>query len=135
MMMRLNRWATCTVWLSMLMFIGCDTTSETLSTARLAEEVDFGDAYVIAMDAPSPRLEERALYLTVQYSGGCANHEFDVRSHVQNDTSYVWLQHDGNGDPCEAYLTDPLNRRVPLVVLASQHILLLGPEDQSFTLR
>jgi hypothetical protein len=118
----------------MLMFIGCDTTGETLSAIQRAEEIDFGDPYMIAQSDP-PRLEVRELYLTVQYSGGCADHKFDVRSHVQNDTSYVWLQHDGNGDSCEAYLTDPLNRRVPLAVLTSQHILLLGPEDQSFTLR
>jgi len=118
----------------MILIIGCDTNGETLSSTQLAAEVNFGDSYMIAKSDP-PRLEARDLYLIVQYGGGCADHEFDVRSHIQNDTSYVWLQHDGNGDSCEAYLTDPLHRRVLLSVLESQHIILLGPEDQSFTLR
>lgn len=131
----MNRWIACPMWLGLLMLAGCTAPTETTAITRTVDQIDFGDPYVIAGGDHPPYLAAGDLYLTVQYSGGCENHAFAIRSRIQNDTTEVWLQHNSNGDLCEAYLTDPLTLRVPEAVRDASHITLLGPEGQAFTLR
>lgn len=58
----------------------------------------------------APAIENDTLTLTVSYSGGCARHDFTLvaddafrdSAPVQLD---VFLAHDANDDPCEAYPT------------------------------
>jgi hypothetical protein len=62
----------------------------------------------------SARIVDDCLELVVGYGGGCEAHEFALYWDGQVVTSLpgsiiVELHHDGNGDLCEAYLTDSLH--------------------------
>lgn len=53
------------------------------------------------------------LSLSVSYSGGCGEHSFTLYSSNVNIAIFppvvtAWLVHDGNGDLCEAYLTESI---------------------------
>ena len=101
------------VWAGILCFIlfaGC------------REEVlqpQFGAPYEIVIneiaggpDAP-PHINGHWLFLTVQYSGGCTDHEFLFESYLRRDTAHVWLNHFSNDDTCEAEILDDLNIELP----------------------
>ena len=54
------------------------------------------------------------LTIDASYSGGCEAHEFQVcwdQSFAESAPVQVWLEvwHDGHGDSCEAYPTEPLS--------------------------
>lgn len=114
---------------------GCDVTD----TLKLNFTSSFGDAYTIASHeepgAIVPRLGADGLHVSVQYSGGCREHEFVVRHAVHHDTTEIWLFHDNNGDACEAYLTDTRLLSVPSTVYNTEHVVLLAPEGTEFSLR
>ena len=57
--------------------------------------------------------DELKMYITVQYGGGCEKHEFnmiwpEVITMIYPPNFSVILNHDANGDLCEAYLTEIL---------------------------
>lgn len=79
----------------------CDTTTSTIPV--------FGDPYVVNR-RPAPVLVDDTLRASVSYAGGCEQHSFEARYSL--DGTEVWLYHDGNGDSCEAYLTQQIE--VPL---------------------
>jgi hypothetical protein len=94
----------------------------------------FGDPYEIvvnispaAPDVP-PMLVGDSLHVTVAYTGGCRDHEFQLEHRVRQDTARTWIHHDARGDPCEAYLHDELVLAVPPAVLERDAIVLLNPE-------
>jgi hypothetical protein len=97
--------------------------------------VDFGDPYEIAADTQVPRLSATELLLTVRYSGGCADHDFDVHAHTEGSTTTLWLQHDGKDDPCDAYPSESLTVRLSQAVLTATHIVLLSPDGKTYALR
>lgn len=77
-----------------------------------------------AFDLNEMVVVDDTLSLTVSYSGGCAPHEFRLcwdGSFMESSPVQVplVLQHDGNGDMCEAYPTEVLE--VPLSELADAY--------------
>jgi len=117
--------------LALLIALGCEVTDS------LSSDPDFGDTYAIVLDDPAvaPRLDAEGLHLTVQYSGGCNAHVFDVHFRIVGETTEIWLQHDANGDACEAYLTEPLRRTVSSRALETPSVVLLSPDGAVVTLR
>ena len=115
----------------LLIALGCEAADS------LSSEPDFGDVYSIAIQAPAitPRLDADGLHVTVQYSGGCKAHVFDVHFRTTGNTTEVWLQHDANGDACEAVLTETLQREVSARVLETPNVVLLVPDGSTFPLR
>ncbi len=115
-----------------LLFIGCEIT-ETLSGS------EFGDPYALAhtMSATTiaPRLDVEGLHVSVQYSGGCTVHYFKARYRSHDDTTEIWLEHDGNGDRCEGYTTETQTHRISTEVLDTEHVLLLAPDGSVVPLR
>ena len=81
-------------------------------------------------------VESTVLTVTVQRSGGCETHEFDLRSEtnaVSNAT--LWMTHDDQGDLCEAAVTKELKFTLPASVRSASSIRLLTPTRDPFTLR
>ena len=96
----------------------CDT--ESLKDDSKATRLQF----VHQWDGPTPAAKDAVslnsaefigdkLSLSVSYSGGCGEHSFTLYSSNVNITIFppvvtTWLVHDGNGDLCEAYLTETI---------------------------
>ena len=117
--------------LGLLIALGCEVTD------TLSSEPNFGDTYSVVTDDPTavPRLDTDGLHATVQYSGGCKAHLFDVHFQVVGDTTQIWLQHDANNDACEAYLTVTIQRPVSARALETPNVVLLTPDGAVFPLR
>ena len=115
----------------LIIALGCEV-SNSLSSAP-----DFGDAYSVLPEGPiaTPRLDADGLHVTVQYSGGCKAHVFDVHFRSAGNTTEVWLKHDANNDACEAFLTEPLQRTISTRVLETPNVVLLAPDGSVFPLR
>ena len=115
----------------LLIALGCEVTD------TLSSEPDFGDAYSIVTDNQTlaPRLDTNGLHATVQYSGGCKAHLFDVHFQAGGDTTEIWLRHDGNNDACEAYLTETLQLQISSRALETPNVVLLLPSGAVYTLR
>ena len=125
-----NRPFTCLALAGLLLAFGCEVTDV------LVPEPDFGDAYtVVLQDHAAPRLDASELHVTVQFSGGCKAHHFELHSRLLQDTTELWLEHDANNDNCEAYLTEPVNRRVSASLLERPNIVLLLPDGSAYPLR
>ncbi|NQV71590.1 hypothetical protein HQ496_00605 [bacterium] len=100
------------------LFTACD--SESLQEDSNATRVQFvhqwdGPTPVAkdAVDLNSAQFSGDKLSLSVSYSGGCSEHSFTLYSSSVNIQIYppvvtTWLVHDGNGDLCEAYLTETI---------------------------
>lgn len=72
-----------------------------------SEDGSTGDAY----DLNNIELISNCLIFTVSYSGGCAEHDFELRYNGNSTFSLppivnLTLWHNGNGDLCEAYPTE-----------------------------
>lgn len=95
----------------------------------------FGDPYQIVTNfAPAdpdfmPQLVEDTLVARITYSGGCGDHDFDLRQEVAQDTAKLWLRHDAHRDDCEALVQDEVRIQVPGDVLEAPVIVLLPPQD------
>ncbi len=58
-------------------------------------------------------LVENCVMVNLSYSGGCAEHDFELRASQSPLTVYppiinLVLSHDANGDMCEAYISDDI---------------------------
>lgn len=86
-------------------------------------------------DGPLPA--STRLLVTLQHAGGCRTHEFDLQSHVSQEgaEASVWIEHDAQGDLCEAALTKDLEFTLPESVRSASSIRLLAPTRDPFTLR
>lgn len=111
-----------------------------VSASNSDDQIEFGDTYEIRTSDPDsgepsiPAIEGNRLVMVVSYSGGCEEHEFDLRSSVVSDAAALWLYHNANGDPCEAYLTEKLRMKVPENVLGAPARLLFKPGGGTFGL-
>ena len=102
----------------------CDTAS---SSSRL------GDAYVVEM-SPAPLLHGEELRVTVSYGGGCVEHTFELGTETIGEDTFLWLDHDANGDVCRAYLTSSLTIPVPAEVHNAGSLRLYITETESIPL-
>ena len=97
----------------------------------------FGDAYQLLAnehpDAPDepPTIISDSLYVLVSYSGGCENHDFDLRTDTARDTTYLWLHHNDGGDDCEALIHDRLTFDLSNDALENPTILMLNPNNDA----
>lgn len=66
-------------------------------------ELSFLDDYeVINSDA---YIDGWMLYFRLGHGGGCKTHTYSLKlNRVDNQTAYIFVDHNGNGDTCEAYL-------------------------------
>lgn len=98
--------------------------------------LEFGDSYFLHAD--SVQLQEEKLQLGISYSGGCRKHEYELRLHRIEDTvAYIFLYHNSNGDPCEAYLTARLRANLESFFMRDDwaKLVLLGPRGEQVHLR
>lgn len=98
--------------------------------------LEFGGSYFLHAD--SVQLQEEKLRLMISYSGGCRKHEYELRLHRIEDTvAYIFLYHNGNGDPCEAYITVRLRANLSDFFLRDDwaELVLLGPRGEQVRLR
>jgi len=103
----------------------CDSASPTIP--------DLGDAYTVEMQ-PTPLLDGDVLRVTVSYSGGCQDHAFELAYSVVGMEPELWLDHDANGDLCEAYITETLDIPVPAEALEGRPIRLYVSETETISL-
>ena len=104
-------------------------------------EPTFGDPYLVAAD-PAPAVIASAavagdarLAVTVEYSGGCEEHDFVLRSRDLGDQVEVWFVHDGRGDPCDALITETLTAALPGAAVEAEALVLQTPFGAPVTLR
>lgn len=110
-----------------LAFAGCDSASD--------PDPSFGDPYQIAAEPVPTVTADARLAVTVEYGGGCEEHDFVLRSRDVGGTVEVWFVHDGRGDTCEALLTDTLTAVLPGVAADSEVLALLTPSGDRIMLR
>ena len=115
----------------LLLALGCEVTNV------LDAEPDFGDGYQVLTNnqTVAPRLDAEGLHVTVQYGGGCADHDFELRTRIRQNTTEFWFEHDANGDMCEALLSETLRRDVPARLLEQPNVVLLLPDGTAYPLR
>jgi len=105
---------------TVMLLTGCD--SESLQENDLPIStwaVVIGDYSLDQLDGDAfelraARIEGTDLVVDVAYSGGCAEHAFSGFTPEVNLTIYppqitVFVVHEGNGDMCEAYLSESVN--------------------------
>jgi hypothetical protein len=98
--------------------------------------LEFGGSYFLHAD--SVKLVDERLRLTISYSGGCRMHEYELRLHrIENTIAYIFLHHNGNGDPCEAYVTVRLRADLRGFLMRDDwaKLVLLGPAGEEVRLR
>lgn len=91
---------------------------------------EFGDPYSLDLsDSVRPALfvSDDVLSVPVTYGGGCAEHDFALRSRVAGDSATVWLAHDANGDLCLALVGNVVEVRLPRGSATAQRIVLRAP--------
>jgi len=152
------------VWIVCLLAVtavggGCSLVSDDSSPFSYDNtSPDFGDSYRIVTQrtiadsmgtrtvsspprldpAPgdAPLADSTRLIVTVQYTGGCETHDFQLRAEtnaVSNAT--LWLTHDAQGDLCERAVTEERVFTLPESVRSASSIQLLAPVKDPFTLR
>ena len=112
-----------------LALAGCDSAGD--------EAASFGDPYTVLVTADSPRVtddDRPRLAVAVEYSGGCEEHAFVLRSRVAGDAAEVWWVHDARGDTCEAIQTATVRAALPGTVLEADEVFLLAPDGGALAL-
>ncbi|HET6569230.1 MAG TPA: hypothetical protein VFG50_14780 [Rhodothermales bacterium] len=95
----------------------------------------FGDSYQLVNNfVPAdpevvPQFHQDTLVAKVVYTGGCEDHDFDLKSEVARDTAKLWFTHNAHGDDCEAQVQDEIRQTVSPDVLNAPVIVLLDPND------
>lgn len=103
-----------------------------------AAEPSFGDPYEIATmgeNVTAPALNDGILTLWVSYSGGCAEHGFQLGISEEADKIALWFTHDANSDFCEAYLTSQIALDLTQEIANDKSIELLNPNGDPYPLR
>ena len=95
----------------------------------------FGDDYRVLAEPAPPTAQGGQVTATVEYSGGCAEHDFVLRSRETSDGIEVWFVHDGRGDACEAAITETLTATLPGVAADAPALWLLQPVGEPVSLR
>ncbi len=101
-------------------------------------EPTFGDPYQVSQ-APAPAVvvtgTDARLAVTVEYSGGCEEHDFVLRSRDLGDQVEVWFVHDGRGDACDRAVTEALTAALPGVAAEAETLVLQTPAGVAVPLR
>lgn len=118
-----------------LLFISCATQKELEQVDETAINVDSKPAKDIitaklgepkrsdAITINNARIEGNLMYLVVEYSGGCEEHEFELIGSYAVAKSLppqrgIQLQHNANGDNCRALITDTLIANIEVLAAA-----------------
>ena len=116
--------------LLLLALAGCDSAMDA--------EPTFGDPYQVS-EAPAPAVTvngaDARLTVTVEYGGGCQEHDFVLRSRDLGDRVEVWFVHDARGDTCDALVTETLTAALPGVAAEAEALVLQTPSGGPVTLR
>ncbi len=135
---KMNRWLTSLASIVVLVFAsGCEIVSNNSDGDTPAGFTEFGDPYTLIARTLfgtgdlMPNLAGNVINVRVQYSGGCEDHTFDLnyRLRQENTIAELWVQHDANGDGCEALITNELRYILPDEVSDSATIIFIGPDD------
>lgn len=115
--------------------LGCGTQKELEQVDETAINVDSKPAKDIitaklgeskrsdAVTINNARIEGNLMYLIVEYSGGCEEHEFELVGSYAVAKSMppqrgIQLQHNANGDNCRALITDTLIANIEALAAA-----------------
>ena len=90
-------------------------------------EPTFGDPYTVIITAASPVVTGGRLAAGVEFSGGCKEHTFVLRSRVDGDAAEVWFVHDGRDDTCRETVTATVRETLPGTVVDAETVALLTP--------
>jgi len=112
------------------------------------DPVDLSDELVILEPgAPWPKLDEfdlkavriegDELVMSVSYAGGCAEHAFSYYTNgavlkTNPPGADIIIRHDGNGDSCEAYLSEDLRINLKSIRLQNRDSILVHVQEDDF---
>lgn len=99
-------------------------TPSTCTALTVMTGTETGDQYFIQDVA----IQANCLDIVVQYSGGCEEHEFELRwaeVYGQSNplTAFLTLWHNGNNDSCEALPTDSLSFDLTSIQVEGEDII------------
>ncbi len=77
----------------------------------ISDPFDPDDVQIDPFEINETRVTGDILTLSVSYSGGCQSHQlklYSTRAVMESlpPQASAWLSHNGNGDMCEAYITE-----------------------------
>lgn len=102
----------------------------------MPHDINFSDEYGI--NETKTYLSGDTLFFQISHSGGCEEHLYEVRfNRVENQTAYIFVYHNANGDMCEAYLTYNLKSNLQTILVRDDFadLYLLRPNQQPIKLR
>ena len=102
----------------------------------MPHDLNFGDEY--AINENKTYLSGDTLFFEISHSGGCEEHFYEVRfNRVENQTAYIFIYHNANGDMCEAYLTSHLKSNLQTLLARDDFadLYLLRPNQDVMKLR
>ncbi len=132
-------------FLMLLIFFGCSTPTEKRCDNNLPPyNIDSSSSIIMFSDTndvriyPDPAIitgvafKSDTLILYVQYSGGCREHYFKLfgyKGFMKSNPmqANIYLSHDSQNDPCEAWLSDTL--KFDLTPLKNYYIYLYCERD------
>ncbi len=95
----------------------------------------FGSPYKVIQTQAQPSLTTDSLFVAVAYSGCEGNHTFSLKYRVFSSTAEVWLVKETPGQMCDAYFEEVKAFPIPNEVQNSLTVVLLGPKDETFSLK
>jgi hypothetical protein len=102
----------------------------------MPHDINFGDEYGI--NETKTYLSGDTLFSQISHSGGCEEHFYEVQfNRVENQTAYIFVYHNANGDMCEAYLTNNFKSNLQTLLVRDDFadLYLLRPYQQPLKLR
>ena len=102
----------------------------------MPHDIIFGDEY--AINEADTYLSGDTLFFEISHSGGCEEHFYEVQfNRVENQTAFIFIYHNANGDLCEAYLTYNLKSNLQTLLVRDDFadLFLLRPNQEAIKLR
>ena len=121
--------------LLVLSLAACDSAADAEPTFGDAYQVVAEPAPVVVVTSTSAPADDTRLAVTVEYSGGCEDHAFVLRSRDFGDAMEVWFVHDGRGDTCEGIVVEALTAALPGAAAEAEALVLVTPSGERVALR
>ncbi len=114
------------VLLTSLIWISCEE-----ELPPLLPEPDFGDSYSLDISHGIKGIYLRGdstLFVYVSYGGGCAKHQFQMQYQFQDEIPYLWFNHQANGDPCKAIISETIEQPMPANFMGREEMFIFVPD-------
>jgi hypothetical protein len=107
------------------------------------EEQDWGEAYSVMLHQTNldltqnelPSLKGGVLRTTVEYEGGCQDHDFDLRYRRTSEAYEIWFYHKSDRETCRVIMRKNLKEQLFVEAMVATHVWLILPDGNVHVLR